>query len=250
LGGWLANFIISKLQKHILAFKSRFNVIRVLALYFILLFIFFAIPICAYLRRKKDGVLAIRTAWVIAIAGVISLSFPVIYLFLNGVGEKFETINPALCDGIASHLYKAYEGTQTDLNINFTELIKSNTELLEGCTAVSYTKLPISDSEQWLSHYNIEKYNINYKCDLLSFTLNDIYKMENNFYILSYSLGPCGAENVYFHEAIPPSTGKGSWYDTSYEIEWRILNENFHSDNKVLCIDLAKKSDMQENICK
>jgi hypothetical protein len=165
------------------------------------------------------------------------------------VGNVFSTVNLANCRDSVLYFNKAYEGTHTDLNMNFTELIKSNTELLEGCTAVSYTKFPISDSEPWQLHYNIEKYNVNYKCDLLGFPL-DIYKMENKFYILSYGLGPCGTDNIHFYESMPPSVDTGNWYHTSYELERQILVKNFDSNNKALCIDLAKKSDLQESICK
>jgi len=128
------------------------------------------------------------------------------------------------CDQIAFYFTKVFEQqAPNDLNTSFANLIDKNTEILSDCSVVGYTKSKQSDLHEWLQEYEIERYNVSYKCDILSFSV-DLYELENKFYTLNYALGPCGEKNIHFTEL---SENKiDAWYSTKYSLEYAIISMN------------------------
>ena len=151
------------------------------------------------------------------------------------------------CDQIAFYFTKVFEQqAPNDLNTSFANLIDKNTEILSDCSVVGYTKSKQSDLHEWLQEYDIERYNVSYKCDILSFSV-DLYKLENKFYTLNYALGPCGKKNIYFIEL---SENKiDAWYSTKYSLEYAIISMNLK--DPTFCTKLDKKINGKEtNLCK
>ena len=141
------------------------------------------------------------------------------------------------CDGLGLTFHEVYEGAYIDLNTSFTELIKANTEILEDCTTVNYTKSPKSDLHEWIQDYDIEKYDVSYECDILSFT-TEIYKMGGVFYTLTYGMVPCGKINVDFNGS-SKNTIDWWWFNTKYLVEFNIIKTNL--ENHTFCVGLEKK---------
>lgn len=157
-----------------------------------------------------------------------SIVFIIISLLLNSCGT---------CDGIAFYFSKVFEQQEpADLNTSLVNLIDKNTEILADCSVVEYTKSKPSDSQEWLPQYNLERYDVSYTCDILSFSI-DIYKMENKFYTLSVGLGPCTGQNVHFYEAAK-NTNDG-WYKTKYALEYEIIGT--HLQDAAFCNKLDTK---------
>jgi hypothetical protein len=143
------------------------------------------------------------------------------------------------CDGLALHFYQIFEQrTPSELSVSFAHAIAENTEILEDCMVVSYAQAPQSDLHDWLKKYDIKKYDVKYKCDILSFNL-DIYELGNKFYTLSYEMGPCSEENVYF-DRMPENTVE-TWYHTKYSLENAVISD--HLDNSTFYAALKKKVD-------
>ena len=151
------------------------------------------------------------------------------------------------CDGMAFTLTKVFEEqTPNDLNTSLASLIDKNTEILSDCSVVGYIKSKQSDIHEWLQEYGIERYDVTYKCDILSFSV-DLYKLENKFYTLDYGLGPCGEKNVYFSDI--SENRLDAWYSTKYALEYDIIRINLKDPE--FCTELDKKINGEEtNQCK
>jgi len=151
------------------------------------------------------------------------------------------------CDGIAFTLTKVFEQqASNDLNTSFANLIDKNTEILSDCSIVGYTNSNQSDLHEWLQDYGIERYDVTYECDILSFSV-DLYRLENKFYTLDYGLGPCGEKNVYFNDS--SENRLDAWYSTKYSLEYDIIRINLKDPE--FCTKLDKKINGEEtNQCK
>ncbi len=104
------------------------------------------------------------------------------------------------------------------------------------CTVINFTKAPQSDVNKWLQKRGIEKFNVAYQCDILTFD-SEIYRQENKYYLLSPALGPCGKENVYYIDSARISFSE--WFKTKYLLEWQVINRNLK--NREFCVSLENK---------
>ena len=87
-----------------------------------------------------------------------SMLFIILSLLLNSCGT---------CDGIAFYFTKVFEQQEpNDLNTSLANLIDKNTEILANCSVAGYTKSKLSNSQEWLQEYNIERYDVSYTCDI------------------------------------------------------------------------------------
>jgi hypothetical protein len=175
---------------------------------------------------------------IILIAGAVLLALGYVFYY-----SGFRVI----CDGLALHLHQIFEQQMsTEPKISFANAIDENTEILDDCIVVNYSKIPQTDVHEWLRKYEIEKYNVEYKCDILSFSLV-IYKLGNKFYTLSYSMGPCSGENVYFDQM--PEHNSETWYRTRYSLENSVISD--HLNNRAFCTALEQNVGEKDGIqCK
>ena len=143
-----------------------------------------------------------------------------------------------VCDGVSLTLHKVFDATTDDLKAGFNQLIDSNTDVLEDCTVVGYVKSPRSGIHEWLLDYGMEKYDVYYVCDILSFK-TEIYRMGNSYYFLTYGMGACDKKNVYFEET---SEAYGGYFlfTTSYLFEENVINANL-GKNHDFCVALEVK---------
>jgi hypothetical protein len=142
------------------------------------------------------------------------------------------------CDAMTMAFYKVHEAVSQDLEREFTELMKSNTELLEDCLPIEYTRASAEEAGEWLNKHGIEKYKVTYQCDILTFD-TELYRNQNNYYMEVWTLTSCGDESAAPHYENVPVNGVSSWYTTRYYLEQEIIDA--HIKDRAFCSELKKK---------
>jgi hypothetical protein len=144
------------------------------------------------------------------------------------------------CDGVALHLFKVYDQRASDdLTSTFNNLIDENTEILSDCKVTNYSQPNTSYLPPRLQEFNIERYDVSYICDILSFSI-DLYKKGNIFYLFSPATAPCklvGDVDVFFHDTADNLVD--TWYKTDYSLEYWVIAD--HINYKPFCTKVETK---------
>jgi hypothetical protein len=144
------------------------------------------------------------------------------------------------CDGVAFHLYKVYEQwSGYDLTSTFDNLIDENTEILSDCAVINFSEPNASYLPPRLQEYSFERFDVSYRCDILSFNI-DLYKKGNIFYFFSPETVQCklfGDVDVFFHDSADNLVEM--WYSTDYLLEYIVIGE--HINDKSFCTGLETK---------